>query len=82
VRVAICTIQDKKPDRCKSYPTVYDLQLVVCGYKFDSNNKRTGSCNRCGECCSVPRIGGEPGAGYDPFNGIPCKHLEFEEVEE
>ena len=70
----------KKPSRCKNYPTSYDYVVKGCGYKFGDEGVREGACKRCGQCCAIPRVGGEPGAGYDP-HGEPCKHLKAAEHE-
>jgi len=39
-----------KPHRCKNYPTFEKelTQIVSCGYEFDEEGVRTGSCDRCG----------------------------------
>ena len=73
--ISSCKLHDKgKPARCKNYPTSYDYLVEGCGYKFNDEGEKVGKCLRCGKCCSVPRIGGRPGAGYDP-HGEPCKYL-------
>jgi len=38
-----------KPNRCKNYPTFEKelTQIASCGYEFDKDGNRTGSCNRC-----------------------------------
>lgn len=77
--IAVCLIQGKKPSRCVNYPTVYDFIPTVCGFRFLPDGTRIGSCKRCGACCAVPRVNGEPGGGWDP-SGKPCKHLDFEEA--
>jgi len=45
-----CSVPEGKPHRCKNYPTFEKelTQIVSCGYEFDEEGVRTGSCDRCG----------------------------------
>ena len=48
-----CLIYDKRPKICRDFPqTPRDLRhFKKCGFTFDAEQVRSGSCNGCQECC-------------------------------
>jgi len=81
--IARCAIYDKRPEVCRTYPTITHYTPPECGYYFTGEG-RHGECD-CNEgaCCSIPREHGEPGGVPLPeeAGGSPCKHLVWVERE-
>ena len=81
----VCGIYDKRPKRCRDYPRADSYQPESCGYFFPGDGTRRGRCEEeCdATCCKLPREKGEPGGAAMPevAGGLPCKHLEYTEVE-
>ena len=71
-----CAIQDKKPTHCRLGPFL-DTLVPGCGFYF-RDGERKGQCNRCGACCVIPRVEGNPYGVYDA-KGKPCRHLIIDE---
>lgn len=82
--IARCSIYETRPQRCVEYPVVGDWIPSQCGFYFDSDGKRMGSCD-CeeGVCCAIPRTDGEPTGAALPaeVGGKPCKYLEWRDVD-
>lgn len=75
----ICSIYDRRPVECRTYPRLSSYRPPGCTYSFDRYGNRHGSCSlQCGgACCRVPRLNGEPTAPATPreLGGRPCKYL-------
>ena len=73
-----CAIEENKPSHCKQGPA-FMTRMPDCGFTFIFNASvggidKIGECKRCGACCAMPRIDGDPYGMYHP-EGKPCKHL-------
>lgn len=79
--IARCSIYDRRPEVCKTYPTITHYTPPECTYYF-AGSTRHGEC-ACGEgaCCAIPRENGIPGGTPLPevAGGEPCKYLVYVE---
>lgn len=72
----ICRIHKNKPKVCADWPLTAGMLKEysdVCGYWFDKNGMRHGSCNRCGLCCLCVSLDLE---GFGRIENQRCPHLE------
>lgn len=77
----VCSIYEKRPELCKTYPLPGHYMPPSCGFSFLGDGTRRGRClPECdASCCRVPRSKGEPEGVWTPdiMGGEPCKHLEY-----
>lgn len=79
-----CGIYERRPEMCRKYPERDSYIPATCGYSWDAEGVRRGSCDPdCGAaCCLLPRLNGEPGGAPMPeiAGGASCKYLVYKDA--